>query len=81
MVTTENTEWVVDVVTMTCRNTTNNIVVLFEKLGETLTAKFINLPLDLINKWTVEKKGEINIRNSLLEAEEIFTKVYFESNK
>jgi len=70
----------VDMVTMTCKNTTNNIVVLFEKLGKTLTGKIINLPLELINKWTIEKKGEINIRNALLEAEEIFLKEYFESN-
>jgi len=80
MVTAEDSEWVVDVVTMTCRNTTNNVVVLFEKLGGTLTAKIINLPLELINRWTIEKKGEINIRNTLLEAEEKFLKTYFENN-
>jgi len=76
MVATANTEWVADVVTMTCKNTTNNIVVIFEKLGINLTGKIKNLPLELINKWTVEKNGEVNIRNAVKEAEEIFLKAY-----
>jgi len=79
-VTTANTEWVADVVTMTCKNTANNIVVLFEKLGKTLTGKIINLPLELINKWAVEKTVERNIRNALKEAEEIFLKAYSNNN-
>jgi len=49
MVTTANTEWVADVVTMTCKNTTNGIVISFEKLGKNLTGKIIDLPLELIN--------------------------------
>jgi len=65
---------------MTCRNTANNIVVKYEKLGNNLTGKIIDLPLELINKWTVEKTVEINIRNAVKEAEEIFIKAYNESN-
>jgi len=38
----------------------------------------IDLPLELINKWTVEKTVEINIRNAIKEAEEIFLKAYLE---
>jgi hypothetical protein len=80
MVTVANTEWVADVVTMTCKNTTNNIVVLFEKTGKNLRGKIINLPLELINCWTVEKKGEINIRKAVQEAEKSFLKAYSESD-
>jgi len=80
MVTTANTEWVADVVTMTCKNTTNGIVISFEKLGKNLTGKIIDLPLELINKWTVEKNVEINIRNTVKEAEEFFLKAYLKSN-
>ena len=80
-VTTVNTEWVADVVTMTCKNTTNNIVVIFEKLGKNLTGKIKDLPLELINKWTIEKNVEINIREALKEAEKIFMKAYLESKE
>ena len=76
-ITAANTEWVADTETMTCKNTTNNIVVLFEKSGKNLTGKIINLPLELINNWAVEKAVEKNIRNALREAEEIFFKTYF----
>jgi hypothetical protein len=76
MVTTANTEWVADVVTMTCKNTTKNIVVLFEKLGKTLKGEIINIPLELINNWRIENKGELNIRCAVKEAEEIFLKAY-----
>jgi hypothetical protein len=75
-----NTEWVADTATMTCKNTTNNIVVLFERLGKNLTGKIINLPLELINKWAVEKTVEKNIRNALREAEEIFFNAYFKDD-
>jgi len=78
MVTTTNSEWIVDVVTMTCKNTTNNIVVLFERLGKTLSGKIKDIPLELLNKWRIEKNCEINIRNTIMEAEEIFLKAYFE---
>jgi len=80
MVTTANTEWVADVVTMTCKNTTKNIVVLFEKLGKTLKGEIINIPLELINNWRVENKGELNIRCAVKEAEEIFLKAYQEND-
>jgi hypothetical protein len=77
MVTAANTEWVADVVTMTCKNTTNNIVVSFEKSGSNLKGKITNLPLELIKSWAIEKRGEMNIRNAILEAEEVFLRVYF----
>jgi len=78
MVTTTNSEWVVDVVTMTCKNTTNNIVILFEKLGKTLRGKINNIPLKLLNEWRIEEKGERYIRNTITEAEEIFLRAYCE---
>jgi hypothetical protein len=80
MVTTTKSEWVADVVTMTCRNTTNNIVVLFEKLGKILNGKIQDIPLNLINEWRIEEKGGKNIRNTITEAEEIFLRAYSEEN-
>jgi hypothetical protein len=81
MVTTTNSGWVADVVTMTCKNTTNNIIVLFEKIGKTLNGKIINISLELINEWRVEEKGGKNIRNTIAEAEEVFLETYYQKKK
>jgi len=78
MVTTTKSEWVADVVTMTCRNTTNNIVVLFERLGKTLKGKIKGIPLKLLNEWRIEEEGEKNIRNTITEAEEMFLIAYYD---
>jgi len=75
MVTT-GSEWVADVVTMTCKNTTNKIIVKFEKLDKTLNGKIIDAPLKIINEWVVEKKIEEQIRNTVTEAEKIFLMAY-----
>jgi hypothetical protein len=79
MIIAVNGEWVADTVNMTCRNTTNNIVVVFEKFESSLVGKIKNIPLDLVKKWTAEKLGDRNIRNMVTEAEKIFLKAYFES--
>jgi len=71
-------KWIVDIRNMRCRNTANNIVVIFEKLGINLTGKIKNLPLKLIKKWTVERNIEINIKITMKEAEEIFMNAYFQ---
>lgn len=76
---TTSNEWVADIVTMTCSNKTNNIVVVFEILERILIGKIKNIPLELVNKWTNEKKGETNINNAIKEAEEIFLKAYLGS--
>jgi len=78
MVTTTKSEWVADVVTMTCRNTTNNIVVLFERLGKTLKGKINGIPLKLLNEWRIDEEGEIRIRNTITEAEEMFLMAYYD---
>jgi len=80
MVTTQSSEWVADVVTMTCMNTTYNIVVFFEKLGKALNGKIKDIPLELLNKWRIEGKGEVNIREAIMKAEEVFLQAYFENN-
>ncbi|MDR0473397.1 MAG: hypothetical protein LBH43_06985 [Treponema sp.] len=79
MITAANGEWITDTVNMTCRNTTNNIVVVFEKFESNLVGKIKNIPLELVKKWTAEKRGDRNIRNTVMEAEEIFLKAYSES--
>jgi hypothetical protein len=77
MVTTAKGEWIADLVTMTCKNTTNNIVVSFEKNERILVGKIENIPLELKGKWVKEKQEDININNALIEAEVIFLKEYY----
>jgi len=74
-------KWITDIKKMKCKNTNNNIVVTFKKLGINLTGKIKNLPLELIYQWTAEKNIEFNIRNTMKEAEEIFINAYFQSKK
>jgi len=74
-------KWIADITKMTCKNTTNNIVVIFEKLGIDIIGKIKKLPLDLISKWTVERNIELNIKITMREAEEIFMNEYFQSKQ
>lgn len=69
-------EWVVDIVTMTCWNKSNDIVVVFEKYGKILIGKIKSIPLELVNKWAKEKQGNKNIKNTIKEAEDSFMKAY-----
>ena len=74
-----NSEWVPDLDTMTCRNVTNNIVVVFAKEGKSLRAKIKDVPMDLFAKWADDPHGEKYVEKAVSEAEEVFLKAYFES--
>jgi len=75
METISSEEWVVDLATMTCWNKTNNIVVSFEKHQNIVIGKIKSIPLELINKWAKEKKGD-NIKKTIKEAEDSFMKAF-----
>jgi len=81
MLTTVYGEWVIDLVKMTCRNTTNNIVILFKNFNGSFIGEIKNLPMKIVIKWATEGKGNINIKNTVIEAEIIFLKAYFEQKK
>jgi len=76
METTTTDEWVVDMATMTCWNKSNDIIVVFEKYEKVLVGKIKSIPLELVNKWAKEKQGDINIKNTIKEAEDSFLKAY-----
>jgi len=71
-----NEEWVVDIITMTCWNKTNNIVVTFENHKNIFIGKIKSIPLELVNKWAKEKQGDIKIKNTIKEAEESLMKSF-----
>jgi hypothetical protein len=81
MITPVKSEWVADLAAMTCWNTTNNIVVVFEKLERNLVGKIQNMPLELVKLWAADNLGYRNIRNAVMEAQEYFSKAYLESEK
>ncbi|MDR0312165.1 MAG: hypothetical protein LBI14_01060 [Treponema sp.] len=79
MISVENGEWIVDLDAMTCRNNCSNIVVVFEKQGESILAKIDYIPLITLRTWELTHEGSTNIRNIIMEAEDIFLKAYFEN--
>ena len=80
MITTPSEEWVADFGTMTCRNINNQIVVVFEKKGNSLIGKINDMPIELMEKWAAIPHGENYMKKAVMEAEEIFLKAYFEQN-
>ena len=79
MVTIASGDWIADLGSMSCRNCINKIVVTFEKNGNVLTGKIKDIPIELMEKWAAEPQGEKHIRNTVMEAEEVFLKAYFEN--
>jgi len=63
-------------VTMTCWNKSNNIVVVFEKFRKMLIGKIKSIPVELMNKWVKENQENIKINNTIREAEDSFMKAY-----
>ena len=80
MITIASGEWIADLGSMTCRNITNNIVVSFEKEGKALRGKIKDIPMELFAKWAEEPQGEKKVQNTVMEAEEVFLRAYFESD-
>ena len=69
--------WQVDLNNMTCRNTENEIVIVFEKRGPALVGKIQFLPIRLSAEWIKDPNGERYIRNAVIEADEVFFQAYF----
>jgi len=72
-------KWVVDLLNLTCRNIENQVVVAFEKRGPALEGKIKDMPVELLEMWTREANGENHIRRTVIEADEVFFRAYFDS--
>jgi hypothetical protein len=81
MVINESGEWVVDLINLTCRNTKNNIVIIFKNIEGNLVGKIKDLPLKIISEWVAEGKGKASIKNTVIEAEIIFVKAYLGNDR
>ena len=69
--------WQVDLNNFTCRNTENEIVIVFEKKGAALVGKIQYLPIRISAEWIKDSNGEKYIRNAVIEADEVFFRAYF----
>jgi hypothetical protein len=76
MTTVESDEWAIDLRNMTCRNTKNNIVVIFKKVEGNIVGKIKNLPIKIVNEWTAKGLGNKSIKKAVIEAEIVFMKRY-----
>ena len=76
MVMNNGSEWVTDVMNMTCRNTSTNIVVMFKKIDGNIIGEIKDLPHKIISEWTAEGIGNTSIKNAVIEAETSFLKAY-----
>jgi hypothetical protein len=81
MITTASGEWVTDLVNMTCRNTANNIVVIFKMIEGRLIGRIKELPMKIVTKWAVEGEGNIGLKDAVIEAEGMFFRAYFDNEK
>jgi hypothetical protein len=70
-------KWLVDLDNLTCRNTENQLVIEFEKRGQMLMGTIKDIPIRLVQQWTQDPNCEADIRKALVEADEVFFKVYF----
>ena len=80
MITITGEEWIADLGTMTCKNISNNIVIVFIKNGGILEGKLKYIPMELLDYWTETPHGERLIQKAVIDAQEVFLRAYFESN-
>jgi hypothetical protein len=72
-------EWIADLGAMKCRNYIKNIIVKFESNGNELVGKLDVVPEELLAQWADEYDGEKHVEKTLIDAEEVFLRAYFES--
>ena len=80
MDTITDTEWIVDLEAMTCRNSTNEVIVSFIKSGKAILGKIKYIPMELMLQWAMEPQGDKRFKKAVSEAEENFLRAYFEDD-
>jgi len=76
---TTSGNWVADLRTLSCRNSTNNITISFEKIEGNLRPKIREMPIEMLKKWVIDPEYVRYIRKTVKEAEDFFTKAYYEN--
>jgi hypothetical protein len=81
MVTVIDNEWLVDTEAMICRNNNTKIAVEFQKSGNVFIGKIKDMPVELMIKVARLKNGELLLQKTVMDAEEIFERAYFEKKE
>ena len=63
---------------MTCTDYVNKIVVKMEREGRGIKGKLEDIPMELFAEWAKEPDGEKYVINTVMEAEEVFSRAYIE---
>jgi len=77
MLTIVDDEWLVDTEALICSNNLTKIVVGFSKSGKTYIGKIKDMPLELTARLAKMKDGDLLLKKTVLDAEEVFRKEMF----
>jgi hypothetical protein len=68
--------WITDLKNMTCWNAENKIIVAFRKNGGEFEGQIKDMPMEVMSKWANEPHGEWHIKESVMEAKNVFMRGY-----
>jgi hypothetical protein len=81
MQTNTNMDWVINLSEKTCLNINTNIVVGFEKKGNTFAGEIRDLPDNIYDVWARNEDAASLIKNIVIEAKNVFSRAYTENLK
>jgi hypothetical protein len=71
--------WIADLVTMTCRHVTNNMILHFIPEGKSLKPEIQDMPLELLSTIAKKKTDVSHLQKLIEEGKEVFLRAYFET--
>jgi len=74
-----NIEWCTDLDNMTCRNVKNDVVVMFERKGNELFGKIIDIPNDIFWEWANIRNWKLIVKKTISEAKKVFLMEYVDN--
>jgi hypothetical protein len=78
-ITTTQGLWLADLPTMTCRHTTNNIILHFIKEGESLNPEIKDIPKELLFAIVRKPSNISHLQELIEEGNAVFFRAYFDS--
>ncbi|GHV92827.1 hypothetical protein AGMMS50268_33300 [Spirochaetia bacterium] len=71
--------WIADIPTMTCRHTTNNMILQFTKEGKSLKPEIKEMPKELLTTIAKNPSNLSHLQDLIDEGKAIFLRAYFET--
>ncbi|GHU51819.1 hypothetical protein FACS189496_0890 [Bacilli bacterium] len=69
--------WIADIPTMTCRHTTNNMILQFAKKGKSLKPEIKEMPKELLTTVAKNPKNLSHLQELIEEGKDFFLRAYF----